>query len=903
MATKSARASNQSEQGNTPLWHALTPDAVLAILDTSLVGLAPDEAALRLQKNGPNILAFEKKETWWKEVFESLTEPLQLLLVAVGVLYALFGRFEDAITIFVVIVLLSVIEAINEFRAKKAISSLHSLTDPHTVVRRGGSIREIPSSEVVAGDVVMLRSGSRVTADLRLLDSTALRVDESSITGESVPVEKRSNVVLAPDTALADRVNLAYSGTSVTGGFGRGIVVATGPATELGRIAALARTAREKRTPLQQQMNELARWLLWVALGLSALIPTLGVLIAKQPVREMLLSGLTLAFAIIPEELPILVTVVLGLGAYRLAQQHAIARRLEAVEALGSITVVGTDKTGTLTENEMQVAEFYVDGTVEPSSSRQPDAQRLLQIGSIANEAQAGVTDVNGGFAGDATDIALLAAARESGVGASGLTSGVRVLKRIPFDVSLGRTSAIYERDGACFVATKGSPEVVVKLSAKVRRADGVRPLDQLGRDAILAQANEFAAHGFRVLAFAERKLPKNSSPETPDVDAGLTLVGLAALQDPPRPEAAPTVATLQGAGIRVIMITGDHPATAIAIAKQVGIDADRVLASPEILATRDDALAPIVRSVSLFARVTPEHKLRIVRALQSQGEVVAVTGDGVNDAPALREATIGVAMGRRGTDVAREAADVVLADDNFATLAVAVRGGRILYENLRKAVCFYLAAKLALVVSTLGTVLATLPLPFGPVQMIILEGFMDLGASSSFAVEPPEEDVMTRPPRNVRRPLMDRSMVTGLLGGGLSLAIAVVISYIWVLHHGISIEAARTSAFTTWMVGHVWLAAHMRSERQPLLAGGLRFTWPFAVWTLAAILLATLGPVAPFVSQRLSLVPLSRSECGIALLCALVSPSWLEAVKWARWRRHDHPHAPRPETLSQGLG
>ncbi len=868
------------------VWHTLPAGDALAALETSAAGLTPAEAAWRLRRSGRNELRTEKEEPWWEALFESLREPLQLLLVAVAVLYAVFGKLEDAITIFVVIVLVSAVEAANELRAKKAIASLRTLSAPHTLVLRGGSAHEIPSSDVVPGDVVMLQQGSRVTADLRLIDSAALRIDESSLTGESVPVDKRADVGLPPGTPLADRVNMAYGGTSVTGGLGRGIVVATGQATEIGRIAGLAAEARETRTPLQRQLGQLARWLLWVALGFSALVPTLGVLVAGQPVREMLLSGLTLAFATIPEELPILITVVLGIGAYRLAQERAITRRLEAAEALGSVTLVGTDKTGTLTENRMRVAELYVEGAIRPPDGAEPDTRRLLEIGALANEAQASGGDGEARFAGDPTDTALLAAARSAGVAAPESAPGMRVLERMPFDDVQRRMSAVYEQDGARWLVTKGAPEVVLGLSTRVRTSDGVRPLDDPIRSAVAAGAEDMAARGLRVLAFAERRLPAGGDLDLGRAEAALTLVGLAGLEDPPRAEAAPAIAALRGAGVRVVMMTGDHPATARAIARQVGIDAARVVSGPEVERTPDDALGALAESASVFARITPEHKLRIVRALQSAGEVVAVTGDGVNDAPALREATIGVAMGRRGTDVAREAADVVLADDNFATVATAVRGGRVLYENLRKAVRFYLAAKVALVGSTLVAVLAGLPLPFWPVQIIVLEVFMDLGASTTFVVEPPEGDVMARPPRDPRRRFMDRSMLAGIFGGGLSLAAAVAVAYLWTWHHGAGLETARTVAFATWMIGHIALAAHMRAERQPVLAGGLTLTWPFAVWSVAAILLATLGPLVPFIDRRLSLTPLSGAEWRTAALCALLFPSWLEVAKCLRWRR-----------------
>ena len=866
-------------------WHALAAPDALATVGSQPTGLTSAEATDRLQQTGRNELRGEKRETWWEELLESLREPLQLLLIAVGVLYAVFGRLEDAVTIFVVIVLVSVIEAVNESRAKKAIASLRTLSAPRTVVVRAGSAQEIESPEVVPGDIVLLQQGSRVTADLRLVESAALRIDESSLTGESAPVEKNADLVLGPETLLADRVNMAYTGTSVTGGRGRGVVVATGPATELGRIAGLTAQARESRTPLQRQLGQLAHWLLWVAVVLSALVPTLGVLIAHQPVREMILSGLTLAFATIPEELPILITIVLGLGAYRLAREGAITRRLEAAEALGSVTLVGTDKTGTLTENRMRVAEIFVDGATRPPDAPSVDARRVLEIGALANEAQEIRRDGAVQFAGDPTDTALLEAAERMRVETTGSVPDLRVVQRVPFDESRRRITVVYEQNGAHWLVTKGAPEMVLGLAAHIRSGEGVRPMDDGARSGVVVAAEQMAARGLRVLAFAERALTRGDSVDAVKAETRLTLVGLAGLEDPPRPEAAPAIAALRDAGVRTVMMTGDHPSTARAIAGQVGIDAARVVTGSEVESTADAALGSLAESASVFARITPEHKLRIVRALQTAGEVVAVTGDGVNDAPALREATIGVAMGQRGTDVAREAADVVLADDNLATIVTAVRGGRVLYENLRKAVRFYLAAKVALVSATLVAVLAQVPLPFWPVQMIVLELFMDLGASTTFVVEPPEGDVMARPPRDPRRPFMDGSMIAGIFAGGLSLGAAVTVAYLWTLSLGGDIGSARTAAFAAWMIGHIVLAAHMRAERQPIFAGGFALTWPFALWSFGAILLAIFGSAVPLLHRRLALTALSSSEWRIVALSALLFPSWIEVAKWLRWR------------------
>lgn len=878
-----------------PAWHALALRDLGAHLRSDpdaqvFEGLSSANAALRLKRLGRNELEAEEEEPWWKEAFEALTEPLVLLLIAVGVLYAVFGKLEDAITIFVVIVTVAAVETITEARAKRAVKSLSALAAPEATVVRDGTPSVVPTWSLVPGDLVVLEPGNRIPADLRLVSTTALRVDESSLTGESVPVNKQADAVLAPDTQLGERVNLAFMGTTVTAGQGRGLVVASGRETEVGHIAALARSAPEPRTPLQQHLSQLAKWLVWLALGFSVLIPILGIVIGGLPWRESLLEGLTLAFATIPEELPILITIVLGMGAYRLAKEHAIVKRLQAAETLGSVSVVGTDKTGTLTENRMHVADVFVDDHRQALGGGDSAAERsticqLLTIGAIATGAQ--VTRKPGEvaqFIGDPTDTALLSAAQDAGL--LNVRDDVHILAEFPFDDARKRISAIYERDsrsgGERWIAAKGAPERVLEVCSTVRIGAEARPLDEEARSSVMSAVDDMAGSGERVVAFAERRLGQDV-PSTTAAEADLTFVGLAGLEDPPRPEAPEAVRVLQAAGVRVVMITGDHPATARAIAERVGIDAHSVVTGRDVEHGSDEKLQALVREASVFARIAPKDKLRLVEALQANGETVAVMGDGVNDAPALRQAAIGIAMGKRGTDVAREAADVVLSDDNFATVPIAVRGGRVLFENLRKAVRYYLAAKVGLITASLVAVLVHLPLPFAPVQIIILELFMDLGASTTFVAEPPEGDVMARPPRDPRRRFMDRSMIMGILFGGLSLAAAVLVSYLWVIDQGYSIEAARTAAFAAWMLGHIVLAIHMRSEREPVIRRGLKLTRPFVIWAVGAIGLAVVGPLVPFLSRRLYLTPLPAAAWTVVVIAALVLPSWWEPAKWLR--------------------
>ena len=867
----------------TVQWHARpAEEAVEALRSDPGGGLTHSEAAERLERIGRNVLFERHTESWWEEVLESLREPLQLLLLVVGGVYALLGEWEDAVTIILVILAVSASEVFSELRARRAIAALASLSRPSATVIRSGTPLEVPTPTVVPGDVILLAAGTRVPADLRLLVTAALRVDEASLTGESVPVAKDASAVLEAIAELGDRRTMAYTSTLVTAGNGRGLVVATGQRTEVGRIARMAQEAREPRTQMQQSMRELSGWLVWVAIALSTLIPVLGVLLAHRPWQQMLLVGLTLAFATIPEELPILITMVLGLGAYQLARQQAIVRRLRAAETLGSVTLVATDKTGTLTKNRMRLAEI-VDAAGTFIVSGIPAETRLLTAAVLANDAQIARLDGRIQLIGDPTDTALLDAASAAGLDVEDVRRCAAVVGEFPFDDVRKRMSVVCAQPHGCLVAAKGAPESILDACGAVVSDSVELPLDGARRAQIQAVAEAMAARGLRVLACADRRLlaAAKASFEVEQVERDLTLIGLVGLDDPPRPEAREAVHALQRAGVRVLMLTGDHPAAAQAIAARVGIDGEQPRRGRDLEDLSDQDLAKLTRRTSVFARIAPEHKLRIVRVLQAAGEVVAVTGDGVNDAPALREAAIGVAMGRNGTDVAREAADLVLADDNFATVVAAVRTGRVLFANLRKAVRFYLAAKVALIAASLMAVMAQLPPPFEPVQIIVLELFMDLGASTTFVVEPAEEDVMAQPPRNPRRQFVDGPMRFGILAGGLSLGLAVLISYLAAWQAGADLAQAQTAAFVAWMIGHVVLAAHMRAERQPLLRTNMLANKTFLVWVAASVALVILGLSVPLIRERLHLALPPAGALAVAVAVAVLLPSWWEVWKW----------------------
>jgi len=876
-------------EASAEAWYALPAEEVLAELGADAQdGLSKGEARARLERSGPNRLVAERRVTFWAVAREEFGEPMILLLLVVGVLYSLWGELQDALAIFAIIAGIVAVEIYNEYRAKAAIAALGRLAVPTAPAVRDGEPLAVPAEALVPGDVVLLRAGERVPADLRLLEVAGLRLDESGLTGESAPVAKGVAPVPA-GMELADRRDMAYAGTLVVAGRGRGVVVATGMATELGRIAGLTRAAREPRTPLQVAMRQLSAWLVWLALGFSVLVPAIGFLFG-QPLREMILTGLTLAFATIPEEMPILITVVLGLGAYRLSRRHAIVKRLRAAETLGSVSTIASDKTGTITENRMALARAYLARGFASADEvgASPVGRRLLEVGVLASDpALAAPTQSAGEGVGDPTELALLAAAETVGLDARFLR-GDGPAADFTFDDRLRLATQVYRRGDGWLVATKGAPEAVIERCRYELDNQGVHPLDERGRAVVLAAAEAMAAQGLRVLGLARKTLPA----ETPvdrlargQAESDLTLVGLAGLLDQPRPEAPGAVAALREAGIRVLMLTGDLPATARAVARAVGLADEPVLSGRQIDAMGDEALERAVGEASVYARIAPEHKLRIVRALQEQGAVVAVTGDGINDAPALKQAAIGVAMGETGTDAAKEAAGMVLADDNFATIAVAVREGRVLFANLRKAVRYYLAAKLALVTTSFVAVLFRLPVPFAPIQIIVMELFMDLAASVAFTTEPPEGDVMRLPPRDPRRPFMDAGMRYGIFGGGLSLAVAVTAVYFWTWWRGGDTRQAQTMAFAAWIVGHLVLAAHMRSERQPLLRLGLFSNRAMVVWAVAALATLAIAVYLPPAQGVLRTSPMGAVDWLAVVAAAVVAPVWMEVRKALAWR------------------
>ncbi|MGA2933568.1 MAG: cation-transporting P-type ATPase [Methanomicrobiales archaeon] len=793
-------------------------------------GLSTGEARERLERFGPNRITRPYEITFLGIAKEEITEPMILLLLAVGVFYTVLSNLNDALTLYAIIITLVFVEIANEYRAKKAISSLAALAEPRTKVMRDAGITEVATEEVVPGDLLVLVPGTRIAADGTIVSGVSLQVDESSLTGESFPREK------IPGSE-------AYAGTLAVSGEGLVETMHTGGETRIGKISELAREIRPPKTPLQIAMKSLAKTLVFVALFFSIVIPLIGAL-QGQPLRVMFLTGLALAFATIPEELPIIITMNLGLGSYLLSRENFLVKKLKAAETLGNATVIVTDKTGTLTESKMRVVAI----------SPEQDA------GSVFASARGAITDLSLSI----TDRAIAEAAD-----ARSIPPGTgKVVKERSFDRGMKTRAVIRELDGKAALFLIGAPEeVLASVTGDTR-------------DAAEALARE-AALGRRVIAVAHRDLDSGDiGRPSGELEQGLVLDGLIALEDPPRPGVKETIERARRAGIRTVMVTGDHPKTAAAIAAEVGITPAPLLEGRDLDGMSDEELRAVVGKVSVFARATPEHKYRLVKALQEDGEVVAVTGDGVNDSLALKGADIGIAMGIKGTDAAKEAADIVIADDNFITIGKGVFEGRRIFDNLSKGVRYYLSVKIALIAVFAASLVFSIPFPFSPIQIILLELFMDLGASASFVAEPAEPSIDRRPPHDPSVPFLNGAMISGIAAGGFALWVAVFAPYWVTLAENVPLPMAQTYAFSAWMIGHVLLALFSRSARDPLYRIGLFSNRVLLVWMAGALGFLAAALLVPAVGQHLNVVPVTPAGTAVLILFVILCMAGFELTK-----------------------
>ncbi len=865
----------------SPPWHAVTIAALVRDLETDLGhGLTPADVDRRRGLHGPNVIAEGRRRRTGRMVLDQFTDVMVLILLAAAVVAGFVGEPQDSVAIAVLVLLNAVLGFVQEYRAERAMTALKALAAPYARVRRAGTVCTVAAADLVPGDVVLLDAGSAVPADLRLVEAAELRIDESALTGESQPVEKITTPLADQEQGISDRRNMAYKGTLVAYGRGLGAVVTTGMSTELGRIATLLSIEETPKTPLQRRLAGLGHRLALAVLALCALIFVIGLLRGEEPLL-MFMTALSLAVAAIPEALPAVVTVALALGARKMAEQRALIRRLPAVETLGSVTYICSDKTGTLTENRMRVAAFDVDGTrvsSAPSGGGMEDPWSTLLMGLALNNDAVLKGEDDGD--GDPTEVALLVAAGHAGLTKHTLEARMPRVGELPFSSERACMTTVHtDQRGGVIAFIKGAPEQVLSRCAMRLTAAGTAPFDA---DTALAAATQMAADGLRVLAFAYRRLPALPTDLREEaVERELTFLGLVGLMDPPRAGARDAVALCRTAGIHVVMITGDHPATARAVAGLLGIveDGDRVVTGPELTRLSFAELEADVHRIRVFARVAPEQKIKIIEVLQDRGEFVAMTGDGVNDAPALQRANIGVAMGRAGTDVAREAAHMVLLDDNFATIVSAVREGRRIYDNVRKFVRYVLTGNSAELWALLLAPLVQLPVPLLPIQILWVNLVTDGLPGLALAAEPAESGVMRRPPRAPTESLFahglwQHAVWVGLLMGGVTLA-----TQAWAFHTGVAHWQTMTfTVLTLSQLGHV-LA--IRSERESLFAQGLSSNR----WQLGAVVLTALLQAATIYVPALNPVfktePLSLMELLVCLSASTIPFAGAEIEKW----------------------
>jgi len=856
-------------------WHRRTAEEVMTLLETSPEGLGSAEAARRLAVHGPNAIVEGKARSWTGLLAAQFLDVPILVLVGAAIIAGLIGDAVDTIVILAIVVLNAAIGFSQEWRAERALAALKAMTATNAMAMRDGRSVSVPTRDLVPGDIVRVEAGGIVPADLRLIEAAALRTNEAPLTGESVPVDKASDVLHGVETAVAERSNLLHKGTYVTRGRALGVVVETGMGTEFGRIAALLRDVRAVQTPLQLRLARLGRVLAALVIVVCAIVFTAGVL-RGEDWMPMLLTALSLAVAAIPEALPAVVTVSLALGARRMVARRALIRRLPAVETLGSVTCICADKTGTLTVNEMKVTAFWCDGRRADTPGEGPAARSLVRAMAVSHDA---AVDASGRVHGDPIETAMLKAAGTSGLDIRTLARELPRVAEIPFEAGRRCMTTVHrEAEGTVLSITKGAPEVIARMSER-----GGEP------DEIERVAAAMAADGLRVIAFGERRLEALPGEITPEsLEAGLVFLGLVGLRDPPREEARNAIDQCRAAGIVPVMITGDHPVTALAVARELGLATapSAVVTGAELEQLPAPELARRVEDLRVYARVTPEQKLRIVTALQERGECVAMTGDGVNDAPALRQADIGVAMGITGTDVAKEASALVLLDDNFATVVGAVREGRRIYDNLRRFVRYQMTTNSAEVWTLFLAPFLGLPVPLLPLQILWINLVTDGLPGLALAAERAEPDVMRRPPRPVREGLFTRGLGAHILWVGLFMAGLTLGTQAWFVASGAAQARWQTLTFTMLcfvQLGHV-LA--VRSERESLLRLGLFTNRPLLGAVLLAVGLQLAIVYLPALNALFRTVPLSALELALAFGGAAMVFSVVEIEKKLRGGR-----------------
>jgi P-type Ca2+ transporter type 2C len=899
-------------------------------------GLTPEEATERLKTHGPNELTEKPRPGFLTLLFGQFNNFLVIVLIIAAVVSLLLGEIVDAVAIMIIVVLNAVVGVIQESKAEAALAALKKMAAPNAQVIRGGRQMTVASRELVPGDVVLLEAGNYVPADMRLTESVNLKIEEASLTGESVPVEKNANVVLDKDIPLGDRKNSAFMSTLVTYGRGRGLVTSTGMHTQIGQIAEMLQSYEEEETPLQQKLNQLAKTLGMICLIICGIIFVYGLIrdtrfstifsdglmaylrTEKKDIINLFMTAVSLAIAAIPEGLPAVVTICLALGMQKMIRCHALIRKLPAVETLGCATVICSDKTGTLTQNEMTVVQawtggkrikitgegyhpvgqFSIDGKpFDPV--RDPSASFLLHGGLLCNDAKLEESGEEEGvksyrIVGDPTEGAMVVAAAKAGIRRDGAEKILRRVQEIPFDSERKRMSTLHQKQTAgkdfCFdcpstlAFVKGAPDIVLDLCDQILIDGRAIPMREETRKEVLGINQDMARQALRVLGVAYRAMdgiPKECTTES--VENKLTFVGLMGMIDPARPEVKEAVKVARRAGLKSVMVTGDYKDTAEAIAREIGIltPGGRVLTGAELNKMSDEELSQVVDNVDVCCRVSPAHKTKIVDAFKARGHVVAMTGDGVNDAPALKRANIGVAMGITGTDVSKETADMVLTDDNYASIVSAIEEGRVIYANIRKFVYYLISCNIGEILIIFIAMLAGLPMPLKPVQLLMLNLVTDGAPALALGMEKGDPDIMGRPPRPTKEPVINWEMQIGTVVQAVVMTAAVLLAYYWALQiYPQQVERAQTIAFVTLCMSELIRAFTARSEHHGIFTIGA-FTNRWMVWAvLGSAAVVMISVYIPFLQPFIDTTPLSLNDWMMMLPFILMASVAAEITK-----------------------
>lgn len=864
-------------------WYQMSKQEVLDTLGVTSDGLSSDKARELLEKNGKNVLDEGKKKSVLQVFLSQFVDFLVIILIIAAIISMFSGNIESTIVIFAVIILNAILGTVQHIKAEKSLESLKSLSSPSAKVIRDGQKIEIDSKDVVEGDIIVLEAGDLIVADGRIINNYSLQVNESSLTGESTNVDK-SDDIISTEVPLADRTNMVFSGSLVT--YGRAVVAvtSTGMNTEIGKIASLMNAAKEKKTPLQQSLDKFSKVLATVILIICAVVFALNIWqnysvepigLSQQKILNALMFAVALAVAAIPEALSSIVTIVQAMGTQKMARENAVIKDLKAVESLGCVSVICSDKTGTLTQNKMTVQKIYVNGESirEDQLDLQYESHRHLLYDMVLNNDS---SIVDGKGIGDPTEYALLETFRNMGLDENVMRSGISRVEEVPFDSDRKMMSTKYKMHGQNHVLTKGALDVILDRCISIATKDGVRPITDEDKKLILEQNKKYSEDGLRVLTFAYKESDEKLSIDT---EYDYIFIGLVAMIDPPREESKQAVADAIRAGIKPVMITGDHKITATAIAKQIGIfrDGDISVTGLELDAMSDEELDQKIEKISVYARVSPENKIRIVEAWQRKGNIVSMTGDGVNDAPALKKADIGVAMGITGTEVSKDAASMILQDDNFATIIKAVANGRNVFRNIKNAIQFLLSGNMAGILAVLYTSLLALPVPFEPVHLLFINLLTDSLPAIAIGMEKPEKDLLSQKPRDPKTGIMTKDFIARMFGQGGLIAVVTLIAF----YIGLQVNAATAStmAFATLTLARLFHGFNCRSSHSIFKVGFTSNIYSVGAFFLGVFLLAFVLFV-PFMHPLFSVETLDAVQIGFIGLLAVIPTVIIQIIK-----------------------